>query len=114
MKAVATVVMNRVNAAEGEYARISQGGNIRNIIYQTGQFDCATDNLFGRYNPQNIYNMNPTDIHYYIENITMHDAMILAIIWLVFYRNPNFKKTLKKSLLPPFQNQKNMVLYIVI
>ncbi len=25
MKAVATVVMNRVNVAEGEYARISQG-----------------------------------------------------------------------------------------
>lgn len=34
MKAVATVVMNRVNASEGEYARISQGGSIRNIIYQ--------------------------------------------------------------------------------
>ena len=42
MKAVATVVLNRVNATEGEYARISQGGNIRNIIYQKGQFDCAT------------------------------------------------------------------------
>ena len=34
MRAVASVVMNRVNASEGEYARISQGGNIRNIIYQ--------------------------------------------------------------------------------
>ena len=33
MKAVATVVLNRVNATEGEYARISQGGNIRNNIY---------------------------------------------------------------------------------
>ena len=33
MKAVATVVLNRVNTTEGEYARISQGGNIRNIIY---------------------------------------------------------------------------------
>ena len=45
MKAVATVVLNRVNATEGEYARISQGGNIRNIIYQKGQFDCATETL---------------------------------------------------------------------
>lgn len=36
MKAVATVVLNRVNTTEGEYARISQGGNIRNIIYQKG------------------------------------------------------------------------------
>lgn len=34
MKAVASVVMNRVNVSEGEYARISQGGSIRNIIYQ--------------------------------------------------------------------------------
>ena len=34
MKAVATVIMNRVNVSEGEYSRISQGGNIRNIIYQ--------------------------------------------------------------------------------
>ena len=33
MKAVATVTMNRVNSSEGEYARVSQGGNIRNIIY---------------------------------------------------------------------------------
>ena len=34
MRAVASVIMNRVNVSEGEYARISQGGNIRNIIYQ--------------------------------------------------------------------------------
>jgi len=34
MRAVASVVMNRVNVSEGEYARISQGGSIRNIIYQ--------------------------------------------------------------------------------
>ena len=33
MRAVASVVLNRVNSSEGEYARISQGGNIRNIIY---------------------------------------------------------------------------------
>ena len=34
MKAVASVVMNRVNVSQGEYARISQGGSIRNIIFQ--------------------------------------------------------------------------------
>lgn len=52
MKAVATVVLNRVNTTEGEYARISQGGNIRNIIYQKGQFDCATETLLNQYNSQ--------------------------------------------------------------
>ena len=66
MKAVATVIMNRVNSTMGEYARVSQDGNIRNIIYQTRQFNCATETLNGSYNKQNIYNMNPTDIHYEI------------------------------------------------
>ena len=50
MKAVATVIMNRVNSSTGEYARISQGGSIRNIVFQTGQFDCATETLGNQYN----------------------------------------------------------------
>lgn len=45
MKAVASVIMNRVNATEGEYLRVSQGGNIRNILYQEGQFDCARETM---------------------------------------------------------------------
>ena len=66
MKAVASVVMNRVNSSEGEYSRISQGGNIRNIIFQQGQFDCARETINQAYNSQNIYNMDPTYIHYQI------------------------------------------------
>ena len=66
MRAVATVIMNRVNVADGEYARISQGGNIRNILFQERQFDCASEILGGQYNSQNIYNMNPTELNYYI------------------------------------------------
>ena len=54
MKAVASVIMNRVNVATGEYARVSQGGNIRNILFQEGQFDCARENIRGNYNSQNI------------------------------------------------------------
>ena len=34
MKAVASVIMNRVNTPVGEYSRVSQGGNIRNILFQ--------------------------------------------------------------------------------
>ena len=34
MRAVASVVMNRVNVPNGEYQRISNGGSVRNIIYQ--------------------------------------------------------------------------------
>lgn len=66
MKAVASVIMNRVNVPDGEYARVSQGGNIRNILFQEGQFDCARETIRGSYNSQNIYNMVPTDLHYYI------------------------------------------------
>ena len=66
MKAVASVIMNRVNVQTGEYSRISQGGNIRNILFQQGQFDCARETINKNYNNQNIYNMNPTDVHYNI------------------------------------------------
>lgn len=40
MKAVALVTMNRVNSIEGEYARVSQGGNDweenKSMIYLDG------------------------------------------------------------------------------
>ena len=62
MKAVASVVMNRVNAVGGEYARIGRG-SLRNIVFQPGQFVCASETEAGAYNPQNIYNMNPTSEH---------------------------------------------------
>ena len=58
MKAVAGVVMNRVHAKGGEYARVGQG-SIRNIIFQPYQFVCASETEGGAYNPQNIYNMRP-------------------------------------------------------
>jgi len=88
MKAVASVVMNRVNAAEGEYAKISQGGSIRNIIYQAGQFDCATDVLLGQYNPQNIYNMTPTNEHYYIADWAISGNRLPEIGICLWYLNP--------------------------
>ena len=40
MKAVASVVMNRVRSTGGEYARVGQG-SIRNIIFQPGQLQPA-------------------------------------------------------------------------
>ena len=88
MKAVASVILNRVNVSEGEYARISQGGNIRNIIFQPGQFDCATETLFNRYNPQNIYNMNPTEEHYYIADWVLSGNRLNEIGECIWYLNP--------------------------
>ena len=48
MKAVAGVVMNRVNAVGGEYARLGRG-SIRRIIFQEGQFVCAMEMVGGVY-----------------------------------------------------------------
>lgn len=88
MKAVASVVMNRVNVPNGEYARVSQGGNIRNIIFQQGQFDCARETIGGRYNSQNIYNMNPTDVHYQIADWAMAGNRLNEIGECLWYLNP--------------------------
>ena len=92
MKAVASVIMNRVNVSDGEYSRISQGGNVRNIIFQPGQFDCVRETLFNQYNPQNIYNMTPTDIHYNIADWVMVGNRLNEIGECLWYLNP-FKPT---------------------
>lgn len=88
MRAVATVIMNRVNVSNGEYSRVSQEGNIRNIIYQQGQFDCARETIGGSYNSQNIYNMNPTDIHYQIADWAIAGNKLSEIGECLWYLNP--------------------------
>ena len=58
-QAVATVVMNRVHVAGGEYLRTGQG-DIQNVIFQPYQFDCARTEIGGQYNTQNTrYFVNP-------------------------------------------------------
>ena len=54
MKAVASVVMNRVRTSVGEYGRYN---TIPAVIYQDGQFNCVRTRLSGRPNLQNVYNM---------------------------------------------------------
>ena len=88
MKAVATVVMNRVNTPVGEYSRVPQGGNIRNIVFQPGQFDCTRETIGGKYNPQNIYNMNPTDIHYEIADWALSGNRLNEIGECLWFLNP--------------------------
>ena len=88
MKAVATSILNRVNATDGEYARVSQGGNLRNIIFQKGQYDCARETIRNQYNSQNIYNMTPTDIHYYIADWALSGNRLNEIVDCLWYLNP--------------------------
>lgn len=96
MKAVASVIMNRVNVSTGEYFRISQGGNIRNIIFQQGQFNCATDMLQGTYNPQNIYNMTPDETHYAIADWALSGNRLNAAGDCLWFMNP-FRPTCSKE-----------------
>lgn len=88
MRAVATVIMNRVNVADGEYARVSGGGSIRNIILQKGQFNCATEMLGGKYNSQNIYNMNPEQIHYEIADWAIAGNKLNEVGTSLWFMNP--------------------------
>ena len=88
MRAVATVVMNRVNISYGEFARVSAGGSIRNIIYQPGQFVCASTYVSGYYNSQNIYNMNPTYEHFAIADWAIAGNRLIGIDHSLFFFNP--------------------------
>jgi len=87
MKAVATVIMNRVHVPNGEYFRVGQG-DLRRIIFQKGQFDCATDILGGAYNPQNIFNIPAETIHYEIADWALSGNKHLGVGYALWYFNP--------------------------
>ncbi len=87
MKAVASVIMNRVRVPVGEYARVGQG-DIRKIILQPGQFACASETENGRYNPQNIYNMNPTGEHFAIADWAMAGNRLPGLGEALWFYNP--------------------------
>lgn len=88
MQAVATVIMNRATATEGEFARVGNGGDVRAVITQPGQFVCMRENVGGRYNPQNVYNMSPTDEHYEIVDWAMAGGRLFGIDNALFFFNP--------------------------
>ena len=79
--------MNRVNAVGGEYARIGRG-SLRNIVFQPGQFVCASETEAGAYNPQNIYNMNPTSEHYAIADWALAGNRLPDLGQALWFYNP--------------------------
>lgn len=85
MRAVATVIMNRVNALQGEYGRYP---TLRDVIFAPYQFDCAMTSIGGSPNPQNLYNMNPTDQHYEIAEWAMGGGKLGAVGNSLWYFNP--------------------------
>ncbi|MDR3551950.1 MAG: cell wall hydrolase [Clostridia bacterium] len=87
MKAVASVVMNRVNVPYGEYMRVNQG-DLRKVITQPGQFTCLQETVGGQYNPQNVYNMSPDQIHYDIADWVIGGGLLNAVGESLWYFNP--------------------------
>lgn len=88
MRAVASVIMNRVRSMEGEFSRVSDGGSVRNIITQPGQFNCMSEVLGGAYNPQNVYNMSPEPIHYDIADWALAGNILSGVDEALFFHNP--------------------------
>ncbi len=84
MRAVASVVMNRVYVPYGEFSRVSKGGDVRAIITQPYQFSC----LKTQNNTQNIYNMNPTDIHYEVADWALSGNTSESVGNSLFFLNP--------------------------
>lgn len=88
MQGVASVIMNRTNIPYGEFSRISQGGNVRNIIEQRNQFTCMLTSVGGYYNAQNVYNMTPTDVHYEIADWALGGGILGGVDHSLFFYNP--------------------------
>lgn len=87
MKAVAGVVMNRVNMVGGEYDRLGQG-DLYNIVFQPGQFTCLSEYVGGVYNPQNIYNMRPTQENYDIADWAIAGNRLPVVGDALWFYNP--------------------------
>lgn len=87
MKAVASVIMNRVNASAGEYLRVGQG-DIRKVIYQKGQFDCVRSVLRGQPNPQTIWANPPDEVHYQIADWALAGNRLFTVGASLWYFNP--------------------------
>lgn len=88
MAAVATVIMNRANITYGEFSRINGGGDVRAVIEQRCQFTCMKTTVGGYYNSQNVYNMTPTDEHYYIADWALSGGIMAGIDHSLFFHNP--------------------------
>ena len=88
MRAVATVVMNRVRVPNGEYQRVNQG-DLRRVILQTCQFSCCKTVIGGVTNTQNVWTATPEDIHFQVADWAMNGGIYSGVtsdpLW---YMNP--------------------------
>ncbi|HBN84906.1 MAG TPA: cell wall hydrolase [Clostridiales bacterium] len=87
MKAVASIIMNRVHVAYGEYMRVCQG-DLKKVLLQPYQFTCAMTVVYGSDNPQNIYNISPEQAHYEIADWALSGNRYWGVDDCLWYYNP--------------------------
>lgn len=87
MKAVATVIMNRVHVAEGQYLRTG-AGDLRRVIEEPGEFTCMLLNVYGEPNPQTVWMSDPEEIHYQVADWAMSGNKLPGVDDSLWYYNP--------------------------
>jgi len=87
MRAVASVIMNRVNVAYGEYLTVCQG-DLRKVIEQQCQFTCLKPNAYGDINLQTVWASNPEDIHYEVADWALSGNKLTGLGECLWYYNP--------------------------
>lgn len=81
MRAVASVVMNRVHVTDGEYLRIGQG-SLRRVIEQTGQFSCM------RSPERSVWSYPPEGVHYEVADWALSGNILNAVDNSLWFMNP--------------------------
>lgn len=87
MKAVATLVMNRVHVANGQYFRTGQG-DLRKVILEPGEFTCMLSKVYGELNPQTVWSSQPEQIHYQIADWALSGNKHSGVAESLWYYNP--------------------------
>ena len=85
MRAVASVVMNRVNITYGEYGRLH---TVREVVFQPRQFVCAMETVGGQYNAQNLYNMSLEQVHWDVAEWAMAGNRLTNLGFALWFYNP--------------------------
>lgn len=88
MRAVASIIANRAHVSYGEFFRVSQGGDFRRIMESPGQFTCMMTTVSGQYNAQNVWNMDPEEVHYAIADWALAGNTLNAVGNCLYYFNP--------------------------
>jgi len=87
MKAVATVIMNRVHIPYGEYQRVGLG-DLRRVLEQPYQFTCMMPTVYGETNPQTVWSCPPEQIHYDIADWALAGNQLSGAADCLWYYNP--------------------------